>query len=89
MTALPEMPCQEFVERVTDYLEDAMDPRDAERLETHLDACEHCSLYLDQMRATLRIAGELRAADVPAHGREELRRAFRRWTAGSAPHDSA
>lgn len=85
MTALPEMPCKEFVERVTDYLEGALDAGDNERLETHLGACEDCGRYLDQMRMSLRLMGELRAEDLPAHGREDLRRAFRDWAAGSEP----
>lgn len=79
MTTLPEMPCREFVEHVTDYLEDAMTEADRLRFETHLGECPHCHLYLEQMRTTLRLTGALREQDVPSAGRDELLEAFRRW----------
>ncbi len=79
MSGAPEMECREFVERVTDYLEGALAPEDRARLEAHLATCPHCRLYLEQMRATLRLTGRLGDTDVPTQGREDLLRAFRRW----------
>ncbi len=76
MTALLEMPCAEFVERVTDYLEDALDAVDRRRLEEHLDACRHCREYLDQLRTTLRWSGALTAADISDAMRADLMDAF-------------
>jgi Putative zinc-finger len=38
MTELPEMPCRELVEVITDYLEDALTERDRLRMEEHLAA---------------------------------------------------
>lgn len=79
--ALPEMPCAELVERVTDYLEGALPERDALRLEAHLGECEHCVDYVDQLRRTRQLTGELRTADVTPPMREELLDAFGRWRA--------
>jgi anti-sigma factor RsiW len=76
---LPEMPCQEFVERVTDYLEDALPPEDRTRLEAHLEECAACSLYLEQLGTTLGLAGELREEDVSPEMRAELLGVFARW----------
>ena len=39
-TTLPEMPCQELVELVTDYLEDRLSPVDRIRFEAHIAECE-------------------------------------------------
>lgn len=81
MTTLPEMPCEEFVERVTDYLEGALDPGEAQRLADHLSDCSACQLYLEQLRTTLRLTGELRERDVTPQMRGALLDAFARWNA--------
>jgi anti-sigma factor RsiW len=48
-----DLPCQELVELVTDYLEDALPPAERARFEAHLAECPGCSNYLEQMRATI------------------------------------
>ena len=47
--------CQELVELVTDYFEDALPESERTRFDAHLDECEGCRLYLDQMRTTIRL----------------------------------
>ena len=56
---LSEMSCEQFVEIVTDYLEQQLD--DARRLwtEEHLAICDGCRAYLDQMRQTIAALREL------------------------------
>ena len=49
--------CQELVELVTEYLDDALPPRDRERFEEHLLTCPGCQAHLTQMRETIRILG--------------------------------
>ena len=75
MTA--ELVCQEFVELVTDYLEDALPRRERRRVEAHLRDCEGCSAYLEQFRLTVRALGVLPPEPVDPHVRETLVRAFR------------
>jgi anti-sigma factor RsiW len=74
-----DLACREVVELVTDYLEGALDERDRERFERHLDGCDGCTAYLDQMRLTLRLAGRLEPAAVDPDFRERLVEAFRGW----------
>ncbi len=88
MSGLPEMPCAEFVERVTDYLEGAMSEDDLVRLEQHLATCSHCALYLAQLQQTLALSGELREADVSPNMRASLLGAFTDWKRGAAPGPS-
>ena len=54
MTDAEPLDCDEFVELVTAYLEDALDPADRQRVLDHLDLCDGCSTYLEQIRATVR-----------------------------------
>ncbi len=76
---LPEMPCAEFVERVTDYLEDSLEAHDRARLEEHLGECTACALYVGQLRQTLTLAGQLCQDDVTPDMQDELLTVFTRW----------
>lgn len=79
--AADALACQELVEIVTDYLENALTPDDRARFEAHLAGCGGCSAYLDQMRHTISVVGRLRAEDIPAPAMDELLVAFRGWNA--------
>jgi len=48
--------CREVVEIVTAYLDGALDPTTLERFEAHLQLCGPCVEYVDQIRATSRLA---------------------------------
>ena len=71
--------CQEMVELVTDYLDDALTRRDRRRFETHLSGCDHCTEFLQQMRTTIVLSGSLADEDLSAIRQSELLTLFRRW----------
>lgn len=75
-----ELVCQEIVELVTAYLDDALDPEDRERFEEHLVFCDGCDNYLDQMRTTVRLTGRVEP-ELPAELEAQLLEAFRGWRA--------
>ena len=75
-----ELACQEVVELVTAYLEDALDPADRERFEEHLVFCGGCDNYLEQMRTTIRLTGRIER-ELPDELEAELLEAFRGWRA--------
>lgn len=56
---LPELPCAELVEVVTDYLEQHLSATDRARFDAHLLECEDCAEYLEQMRRTVAALGRL------------------------------
>lgn len=68
--------CQQWVELVTDYLEDALDPRLRQAVDRHLADCPHCREYLAQMRRTIDLSGHLSEADVPDEVVDALALAF-------------
>ena len=78
-----ELTCREVVERVSDLLGDALSADDRVRLEQHLLICPPCTLHVRQVRATIELAGELRApAAVPAAAvPAAVLDAFRAWKA--------
>ena len=71
--------CQEVVELVTDYLEGALPAEEATLFEQHVNFCDGCEWYLDQMRATIATLGRLGEEDVPTEARDRLLTAFRDW----------
>jgi anti-sigma factor RsiW len=78
-----ELVCQQVVELITDYLEGSLSRSERRRFEAHLAACEHCTEYLAQMRATIRLTGRLQAEDLTPEMSEEFSTLYRRWRAGS------
>jgi anti-sigma factor RsiW len=69
--------CQEVVEVVTDYLEGRMSPEDVAIFEAHLELCDGCKWYVEQMRITIATVGRIDESDVPDEMRESLLSAFR------------
>ena len=77
------MDCNELVEVITDYLEGTLPAGDRARFEGHLNECEFCVIYLEQMRTTLAALGRVPTESVSAQARDELLRAFRGWKKSS------
>jgi anti-sigma factor RsiW len=49
------MTCQQLVELVTDYFEDALTPEERVRFDAHLEVCPGCVTYLEQVRTTMQL----------------------------------
>lgn len=77
---VPEMPCRDLVELVTDYLEERLSPVDRTRFEAHLAECEACRTYLEQFRQTIRSLGRLPEESLSPEARNALLAAFRGWS---------
>jgi anti-sigma factor RsiW len=71
--------CQEVVELVTDYIERTLPADDAAVFEQHLNFCDGCVVYVDQVRLTIDAVGNLSAEDVPPETTDKLMAAFRDW----------
>ena len=74
-----DLSCQELVELVTEYLEDALDPAERTRFEAHLRDCAGCQTYLEQMRHTIRASGRLNEESLEPAVREQLLEVFRNF----------
>jgi hypothetical protein len=78
-----ELSCAELVELVNDYLDEALSSPDRLRFDEHLDVCEGCRNYLEQMRLTVALTGRLRVGDLSAGARADLIAAFRGYRTDS------
>jgi hypothetical protein len=72
------MTCQELVELVTDYFDGALDEPARAEFEAHLAVCPGCDSYVEQMRATMRMAHDAKALEESPEV-AGLLAAFRDW----------
>ncbi len=80
---LADLPCQTFVELVTDYLERAMTADERARMTRHLELCEGCRAYLAQMRTTIELTAAAPAEPPDPALRAAIVAAFRAIRGGS------
>ena len=74
-----ELSCQELVELVTDYLDKALPPDEAALFEQHINFCDGCIRYVEQIKATAAALGEIREGDISPEAKDRLLSAFRNW----------
>jgi anti-sigma factor RsiW len=75
--SLDAMDCNELVELVTAYLDDALDQETRARFESHLSDCDGCENYLQQFRETVRTVGKIRDDELDPRFRSRLLDAFK------------
>jgi hypothetical protein len=78
---IEQLSCQELVELVTDYFEGALSPQEVARFEAHVEPCDGCSTYLEQMRMAIELTGQLKPGQVGPGAEAALLDAFREWKA--------
>jgi anti-sigma factor RsiW len=74
-----DLPCQELVELVTEYLEGGLPEPERVRFEAHLALCSGCRTYLEQMRQTIRAVGRLAEDSIEPKAKQQLLTVFRDW----------
>jgi anti-sigma factor RsiW len=74
---MAEMNCQELVELITAYLEDALGSDDRQRFEEHLASCDWCQAYVEQFRLTIAALGGLSVETLSPGAQRSLLDAFR------------
>jgi hypothetical protein len=70
--------CREFVELVTEYQEGTLPAELEQAIAAHLELCDPCVEYLEQMRGTVGLLGTLPTEPLPPVVRNELLEVFGR-----------
>ncbi len=73
------MTCKELVELVTEYIEGTLPDDIRLRVESHLMSCEGCTNYVEQMRQTIQLTGQIREEQLSAEQKDGLLKLFRDW----------
>ncbi|MDX6214766.1 MAG: hypothetical protein QOG99_350 [Frankiales bacterium] len=79
-----DLACQQAVELVTDYLEGRLSRRQKRRFDTHLAGCPHCRAYLDQIKTTIALTGQVEPDSLDPEARATLLEMYRRFHSGDA-----
>ena len=74
-----ELNCQEVVELVTDYLEQALLPEKQAQFEEHIEECPGCDTYLEQVQQTILMLRKLSAQQTFPETKQDLLEIFRNW----------
>jgi len=71
--------CSEVVELATDYVEHALPAELVEPFEMHLNLCDGCFNFIEQIRTTADLGGRLTEEQIPENTKAQLLAAFRDW----------
>jgi anti-sigma factor RsiW len=75
-----DLTCKSFIELVTAYLDGELPEAERRRFEAHLEDCPYCTTYLEQMRQTIRMVGQLSEASLAPEVKADMLHRFRDWT---------
>jgi hypothetical protein len=70
--------CREFVELVTEHLEGTLPAEMEQAIAAHLELCDPCIDYLDQMRGTVGLLRTLPTGTLPVGARTQLLEIYNR-----------
>jgi hypothetical protein len=71
--------CQEVVDLASEFVDGAMAATEATLFEYHLNFCDGCYTFIDQIRDTAALAGRVSEEQVPQDVKRRLLIAFREW----------
>ncbi len=83
-----ELSCQEVVELVTDYLEQALLPETQSHFEEHVATCPGCNTFLKQVQQTIMMLRKLSEQEMFPETKQDLLETFRTWKQHEGKGDS-
>lgn len=76
--------CVNLVEKVTDCLEEALDPDLLLTLFDHLQCCPPCDVYFSEVQATIQLVANLPAPSLAGNLADDLLAEYREWSASTS-----
>jgi len=76
MTMDTRLACDDVMQRVTEYLDEALPPGEAANFERHLAECAACARHLQEIRQTIHRLGALPREPMPAPMKDRLLQAL-------------
>jgi anti-sigma factor RsiW len=87
MTINDALTCQQVVELVTEYLENALLPEMRKQVEEHIADCPGCATYLEQVRQTIGMLHLLAQEPAFPKSKQELLQLFQNWKQGASTQE--
>jgi anti-sigma factor (TIGR02949 family) len=77
--------CKQFLQELTDYLDDAIDPQTRSELTRHVNECPNCWVVCDTTEKTLKVFKGMEAKAVPPDIEKRLMSALEKRIAERGP----
>lgn len=81
--------CKEFMQELTDYLDEAVDIELRRRIEMHITECPNCFVILDTTRKTIQVYKGMQPQVLPEEVQARLLKAVERKIAARKPGSSS
>jgi anti-sigma factor RsiW len=65
--------CRELFEKLSEYIDDELDPVNCDTIESHLQQCEPCQACLASLKQTVALCRELKSSSMPEEASKRLR----------------
>jgi anti-sigma factor RsiW len=69
---MPLLTCKEFLQELTDYLDEKTDAELRAKLERHITECPNCWVVCDTTKKTIQVFKGMREYQIPAEVHERL-----------------
>lgn len=67
--------CREILERLSEYIDEDLDPSICDEIEKHMDGCSPCVAFVNTLKKTVRLYNKAgREVDIPTEVHEDLRK---------------
>jgi anti-sigma factor (TIGR02949 family) len=73
--------CKEFLQEISDFLDENVDEELRQRLEAHISQCPNCFVILDTTKKTIQVFKGVDAQPIPVEVHQRLMRAVERKAA--------
>ncbi len=83
METVDDLACRDLVGVVTEYLDGVLPAHERARFERHIEGCDACRAYVEQLRQTIAAARATRAETATPEVPGSLLTAFRAWKKGT------
>ena len=77
--------CKEFMQELSDYLDEAVDVEVRRKIEVHITECPNCFVILDTTRKTIQVYKGMQPQVLPQEGQSRLMKAVERKMAARKP----
>ena len=78
--------CKDFLNELSEYLDESLDPQIRARLHQHVTECPNCWVILDTTQKTIKVYKGMEAQSIPADIHSRLMNALQKKMAAARPN---
>lgn len=83
-----KLTCREILERLSEYIDEDLDPSICDEIEKHMDGCSPCIAFLNTLKKTVRLYNTAgKEVAIPEGVREDLHKFLKASCAGETENN--